>query len=100
MALLEAMAAQVPVAVTDVGGNPEIVEAGVSGWVVPSGDAAALADVIERAANDVQRRGHYARRGRERFVERFGFDDMVDAYRRIYRGLLDRGEAVPADAEA
>lgn len=100
MALLEAMAAQVAVAVTDVGGNPEIVDAGAGGWVVPSGDAAALANVIEGAANDTPVRERVAQAGRDRFVERFGFDDMVDTYRQIYRELLDRGQALPADAGA
>ena len=39
MALLEAMAADVPAAVTAVGGNPEIVLEGLTGWTVQSGDA-------------------------------------------------------------
>ena len=56
VALLEAMAAGVPVAVTDVGGNPEIVDPALTGWLVPSDDAGALAGVVRAAASDPARR--------------------------------------------
>ena len=44
--LLEAMASQVPVVVTDVGGNPEIVRHGIDGLLAPRGDAPAIAAAI------------------------------------------------------
>ena len=45
-ALLEAQAAGLPAVVSDIGGNLEVVENGVNGWVVPTGDAVALADAL------------------------------------------------------
>ncbi|MEJ0084605.1 MAG: glycosyltransferase [Pseudomonadota bacterium] len=88
MALLEAMSAGVPVAVTAVGGNPEIVTAGETGWVVPSDDAAALAGAIHEAARDETLRQRHAAAGRRRFHERFLFSRMLDHYRDLYREML------------
>jgi glycosyltransferase involved in cell wall biosynthesis len=46
MALLEAMAIGLPVIASDVGGVPELVENGVSGFLIPPGDSAALAEKL------------------------------------------------------
>jgi glycosyltransferase involved in cell wall biosynthesis len=88
MALLEAMSAAVPVAVTAVGGNPEIVTAGETGWVVPSDDVAALSAAIREAARDEAMRQQRAEAGRRRFHERFLFSRMLDHYRDLYREML------------
>ena len=88
MALLEAMAAEVPVAVTAVGGNPEIVTANETGWVVPSDDVAALTAAILDAVRDGAQRQQRAQAGRRRFQERFLFTRMLDHYRDLYRELL------------
>jgi sugar transferase (PEP-CTERM/EpsH1 system associated) len=88
MALLEAMSAAVPVAVTAVGGNPEIVTAGETGWIVKSDDVAALAAAINEAARDDSLRQQRAEAGRRRFQERFLFSRMLDHYRDLYRELL------------
>ena len=52
LTLLEAMASRLPVVVTAVGGNPEIVRNGVEGLLVPRGDAAAAAVALLRLLND------------------------------------------------
>jgi L-malate glycosyltransferase len=88
MALLEAMSAGVPVAVTAVGGNPEIVTHGITGWVMPSDDVGALTTVIREAARDGQSREQRAAAGRQRFHERFLFARMLDHYRDLYREML------------
>lgn len=88
MALLEAMAAGVPAAVTDVGGNPEIVLNQQSGWTVPSGSIESLTAVIVEAARDAAKRREFALAGRQRFEEKFSMDSMLDAYRRRYGELL------------
>jgi glycosyltransferase involved in cell wall biosynthesis len=88
MALLEAMAANVPVVVTDVGGNPEIVKAGESGWVVPSDDVSALTAALSEALRDTELCARRASAGARRFNENFRFDRMLDQYRDLYRELL------------
>ena len=87
MALLEAIAAGVPAAVTAVGGNPEVVLAGQTGWVVPSEDTAALAEVMGVAARDPGLCARYAGAGRQRFEAEFTFSRMIDRYRALYRSL-------------
>lgn len=91
MALLEAMAAGVPVAVTAVGGNPEIVLDGGTGWVVPSDSVERLTAAILDAARDGVKRVRLGAAGRERFEARFAFDRMIEAYRRCYRELATGG---------
>ncbi len=88
VALLEAMAAGLPAAVTAVGGNPEIVENGVSGWVVPSGETAALEQVFERAVADPTICAALSIAGRRRFETQFTLSAMLDAYRDVYRDIL------------
>jgi glycosyltransferase involved in cell wall biosynthesis len=88
MALLEAMAAGVPVAVTEVGGNPEIVTRGETGWVVPSDSVKELSSALLEAASDSRRAGEFGEAGRRRFEERFSYEAMIDSYRRIYTEML------------
>lgn len=88
LALLEAIAAGVPVAVTAVGGNPEVVVAGETGWVVPSGAVAALAAVVLEAARDRSLRTRYSVAGRQRFDECFAFAKMISSYRKLYGSLI------------
>lgn len=89
MALLEAMAAGVSVAVTDVGGNPEIVSKGRTGWVVPSDSVADLTAAILDAIGNPAKRAEYAEAGRQRFEECFTFDRMIENYCRIYSEMLE-----------
>jgi glycosyltransferase involved in cell wall biosynthesis len=88
MALLEAMAAGVAVAVTEVGGNPEIVVKGATGWTVPSSSIEALTAVILDAAANQARRNRLAQAGQQRFEEQFSWARMIDAYRERYAELL------------
>lgn len=88
MALLEAMMAGVPVAVTRVGGNPEVVVDGESGWVVPSNSVAALTAALVESASNAQKRQRIAAAGKRRFETQFAFDGMIENYRKQYRALL------------
>lgn len=64
LAAIEAMASGLPVIISAVGGIPEIVEHGASGWLVPVGDPAALRGAIEAALADPDRARAMGRRGR------------------------------------
>jgi glycosyltransferase involved in cell wall biosynthesis len=76
--LMEAMASGKPVIATQVGGVSELVEDGVSGHVVPPGDAASLAEAIIALA-DPDRRARMGAAGRERVVTEF--DIRIEAAR-------------------
>ncbi|MBS0123384.1 glycosyltransferase family 4 protein [Thetidibacter halocola] len=62
--LMEALAAGVPVVTTQIAGVPELVTPGETGWLVPPGDAAALADAMARALADPERRRVMGKQGR------------------------------------
>lgn len=96
MALLEAMSSGVPVAVTAVGGSPEIVNGGETGWLLPSDDAAALAAAIDEACGDAAKRARFAQSSRARFEAHFTFSRMVDEYRQLYAEML--GGLAPSHA--
>lgn len=87
-AVLESMAAALPVVATRVGGTPEIIEDGVTGLLVPPQDSAALAAAIVPILEDphlAARLGHAAHR---RVVEHFSLEQMVRATERLYLARL------------
>ncbi len=87
--LLEAMLSERPAVVTDVGGNPEIVDPGVTGLLTPRGDDAAMADALQTLLGDPVRRREMGARGRRRVLARFTQQQM----HRQWLGLLQ--ESVP-----
>jgi sugar transferase (PEP-CTERM/EpsH1 system associated) len=84
----EAMASALPVVVTDVGGNADLVTHGVSGTVVPSGDVETMARAILAYWNDRSLATRHAAAARARVVEAFSMQAMVDAYDRLLSRLL------------
>ncbi len=90
-AILEGMAAGLPMIVTDVGGNPEAVIDGETGLIVPPRDPARLAQAIIRLAADPALRAKLGTAGRRRVQEHFALDRCVEAYERLYRELLAGG---------
>lgn len=90
-AVLEAMAAGLPVVVTAVGGNVEAVVNGKTGIVVPPRGPSALAAAIIRMANNADLRRRMARAGQQQILRQFSIGRCADAHRRLYLGLA-RGE--------
>lgn len=87
MALLEAMACGIPVCVTDVGGNPEVVTDGETGRLVPSNDDAALADALADVMAAREKWQQMATKAYDLVSGRFSFERMLEEYDRIYREL-------------
>jgi sugar transferase (PEP-CTERM/EpsH1 system associated) len=86
--VLEAMASGLPVLATDVGGNPELVEAGVTGTLVPRNDAESMARAIRAYAESPELCRRHGSEGRRRVEQRFGMDVMVKAYASVYDTML------------
>jgi glycosyltransferase involved in cell wall biosynthesis len=84
--VLEAMAAGLPVVATRVGGVPELVDPGVTGWLVPPGDAPALAAALGQALADPEARQAMGRTARQRAINDFSLEAMA----RRYESVLDR----------
>jgi glycosyltransferase involved in cell wall biosynthesis len=85
---LEAMASGVPVVATDVGGLPEVVEHGVTGFLAPVGDVDAMARYCLQLLSDRGREGTYAANARKRAAEKFDFRTIIPKYEKIYERLL------------
>jgi N-acetyl-alpha-D-glucosaminyl L-malate synthase BshA len=84
---LEAMSAEVPVVASNVGGLPEVVEHGVTGFLHDPGHLAGfVASTLKLLTHDRLRRT-MGRRGRRVARERFSVDEMVDRYIRVYDSL-------------
>lgn len=76
--LIEAMACGTPVIGTNVASLPEIIEDGVTGFLVPPNDAAALGQRIEWILADPARSVEMGRRARARVLERFSWNAVVE----------------------
>jgi sugar transferase (PEP-CTERM/EpsH1 system associated) len=87
-ALLEAMAAGLPVVATTVGGTPEVVVDGVTGLLVPPRDPAALAGALATLVCDTALRGKMGQAGRERVAQCFSVEWMVEQTQTLYEHIL------------
>lgn len=92
---LEASAAGVPVIATAVGGCPEVVEDGVTGWLVPPGDPQAIADRILRTLADEARRLEMGQRGRRKIQLEFTFIAQAAQYEWLFDQVLCQQHVKP-----
>jgi glycosyltransferase involved in cell wall biosynthesis len=98
VAVIEAMAAGVPVAATAVGGVPDVIRNGETGWLVPPGDAPAL----HRAWLEILRRDDRVEavilRARREVLDRFGQEQMITTMADLYRRLAaGKGKAARSE---
>lgn len=80
MALIEAMAAGLPVVASRVGGIPEVVENGVHGLLVDADDPVTLAEAISFLSGDPSLRSRLGLAGQARIRDRFSLEAMVEQY--------------------
>lgn len=83
-AALEWMAMGRPVIASAVGGLPDLVEDGVTGLLVPPGDAVALAEALSSLLADPRRAEDLGRAGRARWEAEFGLDAFYSATQQVY----------------
>ena len=87
-ALLDALAAQLPVVAAEAGGIPEFIENGRTGILVPPSDPSALAEGIVKMFGRPLLSERMAQRGRDVVRRRFSLDTMVDGTLAVYERLL------------
>ncbi len=88
--VLESMAAGCPLVVTDVGGNRELIVSGVTGYLVPPGDAAGIARHVLELLRDPDLRRRMGEAGRERVRSRFTAGRMVADTVAFYLSVLKK----------
>jgi glycosyltransferase involved in cell wall biosynthesis len=89
MVALEAMERARPVIAAEIGGLGELVEDGVTGYLVPPGEAEPLADAIDALASDLPRAAELGEAGRRRALEEFLQDRCTDRTEALYRQALN-----------
>ncbi|WP_153637442.1 glycosyltransferase [Marinobacter salsuginis] len=86
MTLLEAMSLEIPSVATQVGGNPEIIENGVTGILTEPDSSQSFAEALEKLCQDGPARKSMGKAAQQRFTERFSAKVMLHDYEAIYRG--------------
>jgi glycosyltransferase involved in cell wall biosynthesis len=89
-AILEYMAAGLPVVATDTGGNPELIEDGGSGFLVPVNDHHALAEKISFLLANKDTAFAMGQRGKKIVEEKYSWDKIIKEYEAYYENLASQ----------
>jgi N-acetyl-alpha-D-glucosaminyl L-malate synthase BshA len=96
LAALEAMACEVPVIATNVGGVPEVVEHGVDGYLVEPGDVATAARYAIELLSRADRGREMGLRARINAKKKYCANDVIPQYERYYQRVLSESRAASA----
>jgi len=88
--ILEAMACGIPVVATRVGGNPELVQDGATGWLFTPREVAALTERLADFAARPEMRNAFGAAARERVVSEFSLQGMIANYQNLYLEMAER----------
>jgi glycosyltransferase involved in cell wall biosynthesis len=91
LVFLEAMALCVPIISTRVSAIPEVVEDGVTGWLIPPADADAIAQTLAETLAHPMLLRERGNRGRQRLEREFTTETMIERTLALYRGLEANG---------
>ena len=86
--VLEALACGTPVVATAVGGIPEQIADGETGYLVPAGDSLAMAARVKQLLENGDLRQRMGARAAETAVDRFGLQRMVEDYLAFYEQIV------------
>lgn len=92
LSALEALACEVPVIATRVGGLPEVILDGETGFLVEVGDTQTMADRAAEILSDQDKQQTMGRRGREYAVERFNTERVIPQYVELYERVIDEAQ--------
>jgi glycosyltransferase involved in cell wall biosynthesis len=96
LAALEAEACEVPVIATRIGGIPEVVTDGETGYLSDIGDIAKMSEDTLKLLNDEEMRLAFGVKGREQALTRYGSDKIIPQYISFYEQVLNRkADAMP-----
>jgi glycosyltransferase involved in cell wall biosynthesis len=98
LAVMEAMAAGLPVIATAVGGVPELVQSGAQGLLTPAGDHLAFAASMKALLYDAETRQQMSRAAQIRAVREFKVERMVEGYANLYREVVQKSRGTQLKA--
>jgi glycosyltransferase involved in cell wall biosynthesis len=90
--IIEAMAAGLPVVASDVGGNSELVEHGVNGYLVPRDDPDAFSIRLQSVINDAARRKEFGQKSLKRVRDCYSIDVMIKKYVDNYEKMIAKNK--------
>ena len=96
LAALEAQACELPVIATRIGGIPEVVNDGETGYLSDIGDTKKMASDAVKLLSDEELRRAFGTRGREIAVERYGTEKIIPQYIAFYESVLNRSQTAAA----
>jgi glycosyltransferase involved in cell wall biosynthesis len=86
-ALMEAMAAGIPVVATDIAGNRDLVVPGETGFLLPVGDAGQFARQTHKLLEDRELARRFGEQARRRMAQEFSIEKMIDRHCELYEQL-------------
>lgn len=90
VALVEAMSSGRACIATQIPGSRDIIEEGVSGFLVPAEDVDALADAIRKLAHNPQLRAEFSKAARMRVEQKFSIEGEVQGYETLYQEIVNQ----------
>jgi glycosyltransferase involved in cell wall biosynthesis len=94
--MLEAMATELPVVVTQVGGAADVITHGFNGWLIPPDTPAALRDALLTLLGDDEQRVLMGRRGCERVEGNYSLTLMTKRLHDMYQHVVAQQRGTPA----
>lgn len=92
LTILEAMACEKPVVVSNIGSVPTVIEDGVDGLLVPTGDIKKLAEAVIKVLTDKELAERLGKAARKKIVEKFSVESMVDGTIKVYEEVIRRNK--------
>ena len=96
LAALEAQACEVPVIATRIGGVPEVVSEGETGYLSDVGDVEKMSDDTLRLVRDEDLRRAFGEKGRELALERYSSDKIIPQYISFYEKVVQKAQTAAA----
>ena len=96
LAALEAQACEMPVVATRIGGIPEVVSEGETGYLSDVGDVEKMSEDALRLAKDEDLRRAFGEKGRELALQRYGSDKIIPQYISFYERIVEKAQAAAA----
>lgn len=89
MTIIEAQAKGKVVVASDLGGNPELVEDGVTGYLFPAGDVTALTAKLEKVVNECNLCAQMGKQARQKALVRYGQDAYIEKIIHLYEQAIE-----------